>query len=212
MSIIGTFNNWNIVSLPTTPGFRQVTLEMTDTVASSTSPFALQTQFYNWAGADLWSGTVSLPELTKTQAAPWVAFLGELRGRLNVFQLGDPLRQTPAGNPQGNGTVDNSIAGNNQAGSTTLYSQNWTPSITGLLLPGDYIQIGYRLYMVLDQANSDASGKAQISIWPSLREAPYGSIVTSGCKGLFRLADNKRTFSSDYTRLSQISLQFVEAR
>lgn len=212
MSIIGTFNNWNIISIPSSPGFRTVTLEMTDTVASSTSPFSLQTQFYTWAGADLWSGTASLPEMTAAQAAPWIAFLAEARGRANVFAISDPLGKTPRGSASGSPVIDNSVAGNNQPGMTTLYTSGWTASTTNLLLPRDYISFGYRLYMVLDTVNSDANGKAAISIWPSLREAATGSIYTSNCAGLFRLADNKRQWSMDYTRLSTVTLSFIEAR
>ena len=62
----------------------------------------------------------------------------------------------------------------------------------GLLLVGDYIQIGFRLYKVTDVASCDGNGNATISVWPNLRDQPVDgtAIITRNCKGLFRLAAN----------------------
>ncbi len=61
-----------------------------------------------------------------------------------------------------------------------------------ILLPGDFIQIGYRLYKVLSAANCDGDGNATLSIWPPLRDLPADgtAIQTRNCKGLFRLKQN----------------------
>jgi hypothetical protein len=82
---------------------------------------------------------------------------------------------------------------------------------TGALLPGDYVQIGYRLYMILEQQDS---GTASVGIWPSLREALAGgeTVITQNTVGLFRLASNKRGWSVDVTRLSQMSFKIQEYR
>ena len=60
------------------------------------------------------------------------------------------------------------------------------------LLTGDYIQIGYRLYKVLDAAKVDGDGHATLSIWPPLRDQPADgtTIITRNCKGLFRFKNN----------------------
>jgi hypothetical protein len=98
--------------------------------------------------------------------------------------------------------------------SQSLITTGWTASRSGLLLPGDYIQIGYRLHRVLDTVNSDSSGNATFEIWPSLREVvpTSTSIVTSNTKGLFRLAGNDRKFSFDITQLTHMSIAFQEYR
>ncbi|MBB6144711.1 hypothetical protein HNQ77_002667 [Silvibacterium bohemicum] len=59
----------NLVSMPTKPGFRDITFEVNDTVATVRSPFTGTTQTQSWPGADWWSATATLPPLTRTQAA-----------------------------------------------------------------------------------------------------------------------------------------------
>lgn len=212
--IIGTFNGWSIVQTPTTPGFRTVNLVMSDSIGQTISPFSQQSYTQQWAGADLWTGQVSLPPMLRSKATAWIAFLAELRGKLNVFALGDPLGTTPAGNVTGsNPVVTTSDPTKNLPGSTTLYTQGWIGSAANVLLPGDYIQLnGNRLHMVLDPVSADSGGFAQINLWPSIREAPTGNVVVTNCTGLFRLADNQRQWSQDYTRLIAISFKVAEAR
>jgi hypothetical protein len=102
----------------------------------------------------------------------------------------------------------------NPVGSTTLYTRGWTPNQYRLLLPNDCMQIGYRLHRVLDVVDSDEYGNAQINIWPSIRDVlTDGEAITlNNPQGLFRLATNKRTWSSDYTQLTNLSFQILEFR
>jgi hypothetical protein len=203
-------SNVTLVALPSYPGPRSVEFNVKDTVATMLSPFTGQVQTQQWPGADMLSGTFTLPGMTKAQAATWVAFLMQLRGMTRVFQIGDPMYQTPTGTPSGT-----PVAGaGNLAMSQSLITTGWTASRSGLLLPGDYIQIGYRLHRVLDTVNSDSSGNATFEIWPSLREVvpTSTSIVTSNTKGLFRLAGNDRKFSFDITQLTHMSIAFQEYR
>jgi hypothetical protein len=205
-------NTVSVVSLPASPGLRTVEWNFTDAVAVVSSPFTGQTQAQQWLGADMWSGTLTLPPLTQGQADAWISALMEMRGMANAFQIGDPMKRVPSGSVSGVPVVDGSITV--AAGGQTLYTKGWTASKFRLLLPGDYLQVGYRLHRVLDGVNSDSSGKAPINIWPSLREVPSDgeSIVLSNPQGLFRLATNKRTWSSDYKRLTHLSFPIVEYR
>ena len=84
----------------------------------------------------------------------------------------------------------------------------------GQLLSGDYLQIGYRLHMCCENVNSDSSGNATISIWPSLRESPPNATAINlvNTVGLFKLAKNSRSWHGDFTRLLQISINAVEVR
>lgn len=203
-------SNVALVALPSSPGMRRVEFTFKDAVASVLSPFTGQLQTQQWPGADMWAGTFTLPALTRQQAANWITFLMELRGMANVFQIGDPNFQTPLGTPSGTPVV----AVGNAAMSQTLVTSGWTASASGLLLPGDYIQIGYRLHRILDQVNADGSGNATLSIWPSLREAPSSGVpvITSNTQGLFRLASNERKISFDCTTLTHVSFPFQEYR
>jgi len=89
-------------------------------------------------------------------------------------------------------TIDFAILG---AGSSDLWVVSEFNASNGtqpMLMTGDYLQIGYRLYRVLQNVYADAFGNASISLWPNLRDQPADgtAIVTRNCKGLFRLASN----------------------
>jgi hypothetical protein len=203
-------NTVSVVSLPATAGSLQsLDWSGTTTAAVVKSVFTGQVQVQRWPGADAWSGTATLPPLTRAKANPWKAALLQMQGMTNALQLGDPMGTTPMGIVQGTPVVDGSIAGG-----STLYSRGWTPSQLNLLLPGDYLQVGYRLHMVLDEVISDSSGKAPINIWPSLREVPLDGevIVTTNAVGLFRLANDTTTWSADVTKLTHMSFPVQEYR
>jgi len=204
--------NVTLVSFPTTPGLRSLDISVKDATATVNSPYTGQTQAQLWPGGDMLLGTVTLPPMQRADADNWESALMQCRGMAYAFQMGDPLRQTPRGNPSGNAQCVDSSA-NNVAMSTYLDTTGWTPSTANLLLPGDYIQIGYRLHRALDPVSSDSGGNATISIWPSLREAPANAnVITSGTQGLWRLASNQRDWSSDYTGFTHMSFKIQEYR
>jgi hypothetical protein len=198
------------VQLPSSPGYRDVQLIGSNTVASVKSIFTGQMQVQRWPGADFWHGTFSLPLLTQIQTDAWIAALLECQGMTNAFQLGDPMKKAPRGTPTGVPTVDGTFT--MKAGSSTLYTYGWAANSINNLIAGDYLQVGYRLHRVLENVNADGNGKAAISIWPSLRETPSGLIVTNNAKGLFRLATNDVSWNVDFTRLTTISFQIQEYR
>jgi hypothetical protein len=203
-----TFNGWNIISMPTTPSAPQ-TIDFTanDVVAMSVSPFTGQQQVQDWQQGWL-EASVSMPPLTHVQAQAWIAFLMSLRGQANVFQLGDPLATSPRGSGAGTPLVD----GGSQYG-FSLATKGWTASASGVLLPGDWLQIGYRLYRNLGTVNANGAGKATLSIWPPLRESPADgdAITLNNTKGLFRLKGNARKWSETQARVYGIQIDIREA-
>ncbi len=189
MSIIGTFNGLNIIALPcdTVPGVTapsSIEWDPQEKVGETDAAFGYQTQMFDWLQS-MWQGQVSFPPMNRLSSDAWSSFIMYNRGGLNAFLFGDPKAALPKGNPQGAPAV-------NGAGQTGYFlsTHGWLPSKFRLLLPGDNIQIGYRLYRVLDQVNSDASGNASFSVWPNLRDQPASGapIIVNHCKGLFRLA------------------------
>jgi len=155
---------------------------MHDSVALDVSPFTGQTQSQQWLGADMLSATLNLPPLTQVQADAWMSFLAQLRGMANAFLMGDPLQPNARGtgsSPYGP-MVDNTVPGGNAAGSQTLGTTGWTPNAQGVLLQGDWIQVDYRIYRVLDDINADGAGKALLPIWPALREQPTSDGIHGG--------------------------------
>lgn len=212
MAIIATFAGANIIAIPTSPAPRQVQLEMNNIVAAPTNPFTNSTlQTTQWPGGDYWTGQIALPKLRPgEEIATWNAFLAECRGKLNTFLLGDASYKGPLGNPQGLPLVNG--AQSPMAG--VLLTKGWHPSLFRHLVPGDYLQVGYRLHRVLSVVNSDSTGSASISIWPSLRDALTDgqAIILNRPKGLFRMAENKQSMMVNETGLGATSFNVVEAR
>ena len=194
--------------MPATPT-APATVEFTamDTVAVSISPFTGQQQMQDWQASWL-EASVSMPALTHGQAQEWIAFLMSLRGQAKVFQLGDPLATAPRGSRLGTPLVD----GAGQTG-YLLATKGWTANAAGVLLPGDWIQIGYRIYRTLAIATADAAGKLVLSIWPQLRESPGDgdSITLTNTKGLWRLKANARNWSITASRMYGMQFEIREA-
>lgn len=205
-------NVYTLIPLPAYPGLSQFSLTMIDAVAVVPSPYVPgQAQTQTWPGADGWAFNFTLPKMSRRTSAPWKGFMAELRGMQNVFQAPvDPACATPLGAALGTPTT----SGTNLTSATSLVTTGWTPSVTGQLLAGDYLQIGYHLHEVCETVNSDDSGNATISIYPSLRDAPANltAITLVNCVGLFRLKANSRAWHADYTGLTQLSFDVTEVR
>jgi hypothetical protein len=210
-----TFNGWTIINPPATPGFKSIVLTMSDAVAEVTSPFSAQSQVQQWPGADRWGAQVEMPPLQDGSIPAWHAWLASLQGKANAFQLGDPTRTAPLVTTVGSTPVCNTSSPStmNLPASSSLVTRGWQVSVP-VVAPGQYLQVGYRLYMALQAASSDSSGNATINIWPSIREQPADatSIVLNACTGLFRLATNLRQLSIDVTQLAAVSFKCEEAR
>lgn len=204
---------FTLAALPPKPGPKSIVFSMHDAVATMRSQFTNLTQTLTWPGADYWEVEVTLPPMARCDAANWIAFLMSLRGQANVFQIGDLEGAKPLGMTEGVPLVDGTVNTNNQPGQTTLYTRGWKTSGFRLLLPGSYLQIGYRLYTCLDVVDSDSNGNANFTIWPSIRETPADgtAISLANATGLFRLSDNARQWSYDVAQLYGISFKATEA-
>jgi hypothetical protein len=199
MPISGTFNGWDIVTMPSDPAPRSIEFRAVDTVAGNISPFTGQQQILDWQAGWLEASITMPPMVDGLKARAWMAFLSQLHGSANVFQIGDPLAALPLGTATG-GTV----SGASQTGYTLAVS------MSGTLEPGDFIQIGNRLYRNLDSA---ASGASTLNIWPQIRESPAdgATIITQNTKGIFRLKSNTRGWSLSEARVYGFQFEIKEA-
>lgn len=196
------------LTLPTSVSPSSVRFTSIEAIAVSRSPFTFARQVQEHAG-NSWGAQVTLPPMTRATAEEWNAFLLKLRGMKGTFFLGDPLAEAPRGVATGTPLVK----GANQTG-YTLATDGWTHSVTGILLAGDYIQVGQRLYKVLNDADSDSSGNATLDIWPQLRESPSdnATIITTATKGIFCLVTNiNEIWAADKTLAYDINFDAVEA-
>lgn len=202
------------LDLPANRGIAQISMTMRNVVGMASSPFVLSsTQVIKFPG-EAWAASIALPPMKRDEAEEWIAFLASLGGKFGTFLLGDPNAVTP----QGSAAVTPGIPrvnGGTQTGQD-LNIDGLPASAIGYLMPGDYIQIGSgvttKLYKVLSQVNSNASGQATVSLWPSIRTPhPDNSlIIVNNCRGHFRLNSNEIVFSINEISTYGISFDCIE--
>lgn len=177
------------ISMPTTPQPNKSTFGGENAVAITESPFTFEQQAFLHPG-QRWKADISLPPMDRLQAEPWNSFFGLLNGRFGTFLMGDP--DAIALGPMGIATGSPKVSGAAQTGQT-LITTGWTANKNGILLAGDYIQLGSgataRLYKNLAKVNSGAGGSATLIIWPALRSSPANNaaIVVNNPMTQFRL-------------------------
>lgn len=199
------------LSLPTTSGIMRIKWIANDIVGVSQSPFTASQQVYRYAG-QFWEADITLPPMKRADIEYWISFLLKLNGPFGTFLLGDPNGGTPRGIATGTPVVN----GGSQTG-YELITDGWTVSQTGILKAGDYIQLGSaataRLYKVLDDVNSDASGNATLDLWPDLRSAPSdnATITVSNAKTNFRLASAQTSWDIDEATIYGLTFGAREA-
>lgn len=197
------------LTFPTTPGFRKTRVISQINVGETGNPFNNVSQLQLWGGSERWVIDYELPPMDAATAADWKAFMLSLKGKYGTFYAYDPDRRTP----RGVGTGTPLIKGASQTGET-ITTDGWTSSTTGIILAGDYIEIAGNLYMVLQDADSDASGNATLEIWPQLRASPAdnAAITVNNPKGTFRLDGNSVFWESDHLNNVRLRFTAVEAR
>ncbi len=157
------------IQMPAAPGFIDSEFGIETNTQKFESPLDKSTQRKKLAGSR-WMLTVVLPPMTQAQAAAWKVFFMQCEGMANTFEGFDPDHRTPRGQAAftpGTPIVD----GAGQTGGV-LYITGAPASITGYLLPGDYLQVNGMLLMVQAQVDTDSSGEAGVPVRPRLRRPP----------------------------------------
>jgi hypothetical protein len=207
MSQIGSINGFPLIQTPPMPGQRQVDWTMESVNGAVTNPYTGKQQIQNWL-AGWWSATVTMPVMKRPLAEAWIAFMAQCQGMGGVFYFGDGSGVNAQGSAIGQGVTRGSFQSE-----YTLTTAGWTPNQFALFSPGDWIQIGYRLFKVMDQVTSDANGNASFAIWPQLREIPPNNtpIITNNAQGLFRMGKNSLQYSANYDKTYRLSFPIREA-
>lgn len=173
-------------SMPSTPHFSAVKFGLMTNAKVFTSPFNLSSQTAEYPGS-VWAATYTLPPMKRADAASWIAFLIKLRGVSGRFYGFDPSGRTP----RGIGTGTPLVAGASQTG-TSLNTDGWTISTTGILKAGDYFSVNSQLYMLVSDASSNGSGQATLTFEPPLRSSPADNapltLINASC--VMRLMGN----------------------
>lgn len=177
------------LTLPSGFPFERFELREMNTAGISASVFTLEEQAFEWPG-ERWEVECTLVRMTRDDGAIWSATLSALYGRSGTFFLTPPFARTPRGAalPTHTPVVD----GAGQVGKT-LAIRGFPANTVNILRAGDFIHIGVgtRLYKVLTDASTDATGKVTVDIWPRLRPSPADGevIATSDPRGIFRLRE-----------------------
>lgn len=201
------------LTFPTQTGIATVNLHAINAVAISSSPFTYKQQVVAHSG-QRWEAEISLPPMKRADAEVWVAFLLSLKGQRGTFLMGDPNCATPRGSAATTAGTP-VVNGADQTGDT-LTVDGLPVSASGYLLAGDYIQLGggssATLHKVLVDVDSNASGQAEIDLWPSIRTAPAdnSAIVVSSAVGNFRLATNQSDWSINNASFYGITFPAIE--
>lgn len=194
------------LDMPTTPGAVSCQVRMAHRASGTTSPFTGKEQINDLQSMQ-WEVDITLPPMSRTDAAKWKAFFAKLRGPVGTFLAGEGLARLPLGASGGTPVID----GGGQQG-VTLNTRGWTPDTVNVLVAGDYVQVDQagaaRLHMVVENASSDADGKAALVIEPPLRSPTVDGvlIVTNGAQGVFRLTTTSPGWASDLNRTTTITV------
>ena len=196
---------------PTITGIRTQRISPESNVAVSEAPFDFteQTQVHQ---GERWIFEFSAAFGKRATHATWVGFLVGLHGRLGTFTVGDQDAQTALGSASSSpGTPV--IDGASQTGKTL--NMDGVPSgATNYLKIGDYIQLANnRLHMVTADGSADSAGNIALEIWPSLRESPSdgATIIVDSTVGIFRLRNNRPTWSINTAGIYTVNFTAVEA-
>ena len=195
------------LALPTSFGASEFTIDLVRAVAVSESPFSFSQQVQEHPG-EAWEINFVLNLLNREQAEAYNAFLLSLAGRVGTFTMAIPGSETPRGVATGTPLVK----GAGQTG-RSLIVDGFTPSTTGILKAGDWVQLGSgsttRLHKVLTDVNSNGSGEVTIDLAPLIKTAPADNdaLVVTNAKGLFRLKRNSNPVNIKPP--NQMSVQFA---
>ena len=195
------------LTMPASPGFRSSRFGLIANTQTFRSPLDGTVQTLELTGAR-WQANYELPAMNRAQAAAWTAFLTGLLGSSGRFFGFDPDARQPRGSALGTPLVN----GAGQSGKS-LIVDGWSAVETGLLLPGDYVEVNGELKMVTAQLDSDSAGEATLAFTPPLRESPPdgAALTLANPRATMMLVDDEQAaWDGDRASIYGISFAGVE--
>ena len=196
-----------VQNFPADIGQTDVTLRAVNIVGEQRGPFNAKREIQVFPGAH-WEIEVAFLPVLRAEAQRLEAFLLSLRGKAGTFRLADPYRSLPLGSNLGTPLVRVATV----AGDEAVLTKGWTINQVDALKAGDFIEIGTRLHMVLQDADADASGNATVNVWPPIRQvhAVNAPLITSNARGVFALDANAVEFTRGVNGYNGAILRAVE--
>lgn len=206
------------LNFPASRGPRRITFSADSVVAIQASPFTREQTVYAWPG-DEWGAQVEIPPIQYLpDAAAWIAgFLLALNGQEGTFLMGPVDAHNYAGaRGTWNGTAPK-VYGAVAAGARTIPVKNLEAGVTWKLM--DWLQVGSgssaRLHQVIkDGSASGSPADGLVEVWPAVRGAlaDGDAITLASPQGVWRLAQNQRSWSIDLAQTYGIGFNCMEAR
>ena len=136
--------------------------------------------------AQYFSFSVQMPPMNQADFQAFYAFLVKQQGSFQTFTFEYPLDNQGADKGETDILVNGALA----IGSTTIAMDGFNASTTGVLKAGDFIKFANdtKIYMVTADADSNASGQADISIEPPLQDAVVDNEAVTVNKPSFKVA------------------------
>lgn len=196
-------------TLPTLPGIKKARLGLKFNVDTMESPISLQANHDIKAG-HRWEGMFTYPKMSSATAREWKAWFSTMYGPAKTFYGFDPDIRSPLGSAD-SGSDTPLVNGASQVG-TTIDTDGWRTSGTGVLLVGDHFSLGGELKIVTEQVNSDGSGEATISFMPPIHSSPdnNSAIVFDSPTGIFRIDGLSVDWESNEFGHHDFAFAFVE--
>ena len=197
-------------TLPTTPAIKSNRFGMAFNIDTQESPISKQVNHDVKAG-HRWEGMYTFPPMTSAQAREWKAWFSTMYGPVKTFYGFDPDIRTPLGSAD-TGSDTPLVKGASQTG-ISITTDGWRNSGTGLLLPGDHVQIDGQLKVITEQVDSDGSGNATVSFMPPLHVVPGDNtaIVFENPVGTFRIEGLSVDWESNEFGNHDFAFAFVES-
>ena len=154
---------------------------------------------------------LSFPPMSRANFAPIKAFIMKQRSRLNTFTIIPPV----ISNAQGVATGTISVNGAISAGVTTCTIDGMATSTNDILKAGDYIKFASheKVYMAVEDLNSDGSGAGTLTFEPPLREdVANDTVLTYDNVPFFvRLANDVQEYSIITNDLYSYEVDLIES-
>lgn len=162
--------------------------------------------------AQYFSFSVQMPPMNQADFQAFYAFLVKQQGSFQTFTFEYPLDNQGADKGETDILV-NALSGLS-IGSSTIAMDGFNASTTGVLKAGDFIKFANdtKIYMVTADADSNASGEADILIEPPLQDALVNNEAVTVNKPSFKVAlvQNDVMYSTDASGFFSLSFDVRE--
>ena len=176
------------ITLPTTPGFRDISWQPKSAVAVVESEYTYNQKVYKWDGMAR-SVLITLPPMNITNAKLWMAAIYSLNGVQGTFYLSDSAIGGPTQIAAYDSRANILVDGAGQTG-PTIANDGWAAISTIVLTAGDWVSIADRLYTCTQGMITDGLSAGNMNLWPDVLVAPADNdpiLIGSAARGIFRL-------------------------